>query len=74
MILSQLAVTAASKGHVKVIEYLVNKARANPFIKNMNNETAYDVAATMGETFSCEVLEKAERDWWKAKRAFPECM
>ncbi|CAH1765343.1 14942_t:CDS:10 [Entrophospora sp. SA101] len=63
---------ASSRGHVGIVEYLLNRAGANPFIKNSFGETAFDSAATSNEAYICELLEKAERDWWKGKRAIPE--
>nr|CAG8530239.1 2808_t:CDS:2 [Entrophospora candida] len=62
----------ASKGHIDIVEYLLNYADANPFIKNSFGETAYDAAATSNEVYICELLEKAERDWWKGGRPIPE--
>ncbi|CAG8737709.1 12065_t:CDS:2, partial [Cetraspora pellucida] len=58
---------AASKGHIIVVKYLLNTGRANPFIKNCLGESAYDIAATSQKVYICEVLEKAEREWWKNK-------
>jgi ankyrin repeat protein len=66
-------VNAASKGNIEIVEYLLNH-HANPFIKNRLGENAYDVAATSQEIYICGLLEKAERDLWKGKRALPNCM
>ena len=62
------AVNASSKGHIEVVEYLLGRG-ANPLLKNSIGEAAYDVAAVSQEIYICELLEKAERDCWKAKRA-----
>jgi len=66
-------VNAASKGHVDVVKYLL-KQNANPLIKNSIGETAYDVAAASRELHVCEILERAEREWWKGKRTQSERM
>ncbi|CAI2184165.1 13535_t:CDS:2 [Funneliformis geosporum] len=60
---------AASKGNIEIVEYLLKNGHANPLIKNSFGETAYDAAAISLEVYICELLEKAERDWWKGKRA-----
>jgi hypothetical protein len=54
-------VNAASKGHVDIVLFLLE--RANPLIKNKFGETAYDVAAAAGETHLCQVLESHEALW-----------
>ncbi|CAG8567763.1 11687_t:CDS:2, partial [Dentiscutata heterogama] len=59
---------AASKGHISVVKYLLNRANANPFVKNCIGESAYDIAAASQKAYICELLEKAEREWWKNKR------
>ncbi|CAG8470856.1 26294_t:CDS:2 [Dentiscutata erythropus] len=58
---------AASKGHVDIVEYLLSRGGANPFIKNSFGEIAYDGAAISHEIYICELLEKAEREWWNKK-------
>jgi hypothetical protein len=57
-------VNAASKGYMSIVEYLVDEAHANPLIKNSFGEAAYDVSAAAGESYICEMLEKAEKKWW----------
>ncbi|CAG8499238.1 3671_t:CDS:2 [Paraglomus occultum] len=59
---------ASSKGHIEVVEYLLGRG-ADPLLKNSIGEAAYDVAAVSQEIYICELLEKAERDCWKAKKA-----
>ncbi|GAA5805838.1 hypothetical protein EDC94DRAFT_549272 [Helicostylum pulchrum] len=57
-------INAASKGYMSIVEYLLDEARANPLIKNNFGEAAYDVSAAAGESYICEMLEKAGRKWW----------
>lgn len=57
-------VNAASKGYMSIVEYLLDEAHANPLIKNNFGEAAYDVSAAAGESYICEMLEKAGRKWW----------
>lgn len=60
-------VNAASKGHMSIVEYLLEEANANPLIKNNFQEAAYDVSAASGEAgeaYICEMLEKAGTNWW----------
>ena len=48
---------AASKGHLPVVLYLLNKQSANPLVRNNWGETAYDVAAAVFEVWICEVRD-----------------
>lgn len=48
-------VNAASKGHLPIVLYLLNKQSANPLIRNNWGETAYDAAAAVFEVWICEV-------------------
>jgi len=48
-------VNAASKGHLPVVLYLLNKQNANPLVRNNWGETAYDAAAAVFEVWICEV-------------------
>lgn len=57
-------VNAASKGYMSIVEYLIDEAHANPLIKNSFGEAAYDVSAAAGESYICEMLQKAEKKWW----------
>ncbi|CAO3628540.1 unnamed protein product [Mucor fragilis] len=57
-------INAASKGYMSIVEYLLDEAHANPLIKNNFGEAAYDVSAAAGESYICEMLEKAGRRWW----------
>lgn len=54
-ILIASAVNAASKGHLPVVLYLLNKQSANPLVRNNWGETAYDAAAAVFEIWICEV-------------------
>jgi hypothetical protein len=74
-------VNAASKGHLPVVLYLINKQSANPLIRNKWGETAYDTAAAVFEVWICEVsrhlssyastlkwwqvLQQAEAGYWR---------
>jgi ankyrin repeat protein len=57
-------VNAASKGFSEIVAYLLGPASANPLIKNHNGENAYDAAAANQQSYVCEMLETAEREWW----------
>lgn len=56
-LLSQTAlpVNAASKGHSPIVIYLLTKQEANPLVRNIWGETAYDAAAAVFEVGICEV-------------------
>ena len=56
---------AASKGHLPIVLYLLNKQMANPLVRNNWGETAYDAAAAVFEIWICEVLQKAEAEKWR---------
>ncbi|KAI9313101.1 hypothetical protein BX666DRAFT_733099 [Dichotomocladium elegans] len=56
-------INAASKGDLAVVEYLLHEADADPLIRNVFGETAYDAAAAAGSAYVCQVLEAAERFW-----------
>lgn len=53
--LIQIAVNAASKGHLPVVLYLLTKQSADPLVRNNWGETAYDAAAAVFEVWICEV-------------------
>ncbi|KAI9255532.1 ankyrin repeat-containing domain protein [Sporodiniella umbellata] len=57
-------INAASKGYMSIVEYLLDEAKANPLIKNNFGEAAYDVSAAAGESYICEMLERAGRQCW----------
>ncbi|CAO3691090.1 unnamed protein product [Rhizopus stolonifer] len=57
-------INAASKGYMSIVEYLLDEANANPLIKNSFGEAAYDVSAAAGESYICEMLERAGRKCW----------
>lgn len=57
---------AASNGHLTLVRYLTNKCQVDPFLRNQSGETAYDVAASTFEIFSCQVLEKYETERWNS--------
>ncbi|KAI9281028.1 ankyrin repeat-containing domain protein [Sporodiniella umbellata] len=59
---------AASKGYMSIVEYLLDEGHANPLLKNNFGEAAYDVSAAAGESYICELLERAGRKWWHLQR------
>ncbi|KAG2152105.1 hypothetical protein BD769DRAFT_1623744 [Suillus cothurnatus] len=56
---------AASKGHLPIVIYLLTKQEANPLVRNIWGETAYDAAAAVFEVWICEVLQKSEAERWR---------
>ncbi|KAG1755824.1 hypothetical protein EDB19DRAFT_1892026 [Suillus lakei] len=56
---------AASKGHLPIVVYLLTKQGANPLVRNIWGETAYDAAAAVFEVWICEVLQKSETERWR---------
>ncbi|KAI0750930.1 hypothetical protein C8Q80DRAFT_1217832 [Daedaleopsis nitida] len=56
---------AASKGHLPIVLYLLNKQQADPLVRNNWGETAYDVAAAVFEVWICEVLQRHEAEKWR---------
>lgn len=56
---------AASKGHSPIVVYLLTKQEANPLVRNIWGETAYDAAAAVFEVWICEVLQKSEAERWR---------
>ncbi|KAF9193550.1 hypothetical protein BGZ51_009545 [Haplosporangium sp. Z 767] len=60
-------INAASKGNVALVLYFLNHARANPLLKNVFLEMAYDVAAANSEAYLCDILQSSEKQWWKSE-------
>ncbi|KAG2158794.1 FYVE-domain-containing protein, partial [Suillus bovinus] len=58
-------VNAASKGHSPIVIYLLTKQEANPLVRNIWGETAYDAAAAVFEIWICEILQKSEAERWR---------
>ncbi|KAL0086430.1 hypothetical protein J3Q64DRAFT_1493803 [Phycomyces blakesleeanus] len=58
-------INAASKGYMSIVEYLLDEAHANPLLKNNFGEAAYDVSAAAGESYICEMLERAGQSAWR---------
>ncbi|KAG1892597.1 hypothetical protein F4604DRAFT_1672578 [Suillus subluteus] len=56
---------AASKGHSPIVIYLLTKQEANPLVRNIWGETAYDAAAAVFEVWICEILQKSEAERWR---------
>lgn len=63
---------AASKGHLPVVLYLLQKARADPLIRNKWGETAYDVAVSVFEIHIASLLQKAEQVAWRERSGHDE--
>ena len=55
---------AASKGHLPIVRYLTQKQGADPFARNKDGETAFDIAAATFEVYISEVLMRYEMDTW----------
>ncbi|KAI7861555.1 FYVE zinc finger-domain-containing protein [Spinellus fusiger] len=62
-------INAASKGYMSIVEYLLEEGHANPLLKNNFGEAAYDVSAAAGESYICEMLERAGQAWWQMEHA-----
>jgi ankyrin repeat protein len=60
-------VTAASKGHRSVVEFLLSLPAIDIFARNLQNETAYDIAAERGDITIYEEIEAHERHVWMTK-------
>ncbi|KAI8366679.1 FYVE zinc finger-domain-containing protein [Radiomyces spectabilis] len=50
---------------MSIVEYLLDEAHADPLVKNSFGEAAYDVSAAAGESYICEMLQKAGTKWWQ---------
>jgi hypothetical protein len=57
-------VTAASRGHAQVVRLLATIPSNDFFVRNFQNETAYDIAAERMDLAMCELLESCERQQW----------
>lgn len=57
-------VTAASRNHTDVLEFLICLPSINLFVRNLQNETVYDIVAERGDLASCELIEQFERVHW----------
>ena len=68
-----LSVNAASKGHLPVVLYLLNKQQADPLVRNNWGETAYDVAAAVFEVWICEVGACFYKHLSAGTDYFPRC-
>lgn len=51
---------ASSKGHLAVVQFLITKHKANPFLRNAYQETAFDLAASVFEILICSLLASYE--------------
>ena len=57
-------VTAASKGHRSVVDFLLSVPAMDIFVRNLQNETAYDIAAERGDIKVYEEIEAHEGNVW----------
>jgi hypothetical protein len=60
-------VTAASKGCSSVVEYLLTVAGLDIFARNLQNETAFDIAAERADIRIYQTIEAHERHLWAKK-------
>jgi hypothetical protein len=56
-------VTAASRGHRDIIEFLAGVPSIDLFTQNIQNESVYDIAAEKGDLQTCQILESFERSY-----------
>lgn len=59
-----LVVNAASRGHRSVLEFLIALPAIDWSIRNVQNESVYDIAAGKGDLSTCEWIENFERENW----------
>ena len=60
-------VTAASKGRSPVVEFLIGLSDLDIFARNLQNETAYDIAAERRDIKIYQQIEAQERRLWTKK-------
>ena len=48
--------TACSRGHYRIVKYLIDESFVDIFFKNFGNEMAYDISASNFESDICEIL------------------
>ena len=56
--------TAASRSHRAVLDLLITSPDIDLFIKNLQRESVYDIAAEKGDLVTCELIERCERAQW----------
>ena len=56
--------TAASRGHRPVLDFLLTLPSIDLFVRNIQNELVYDIAAERGDLTACEFIERFERAQW----------
>jgi hypothetical protein len=66
-------VTAASRGQHSVIHFLVSFPSVDLFVRNVQKECAYDIAAEKGDLLACDLIERYERAHWSTvdRSGFP---
>jgi hypothetical protein len=57
-------VTAASRSHRAVLDLLIASPYIEIFVKNLQQESVYDIAAEKGDLVTCNLIERCERDQW----------
>ncbi len=65
-----LVVNAASRGHRSILEFLIALPRIDWSIRNVQNESVYDIVAGKGDISTCEWIENIERENWL--RSYPD--
>lgn len=58
---AKMSVIAVSRSHNAVIELLVTLPSIDLFIKNVQGESGYDIAAEKGDLIICELIECFEK-------------
>ena len=56
--------TAASRSHGTVIHFLTSVASIDLLVRNLQNESVYDIAAEKGDLITCNLVESIERRQW----------
>ena len=56
--------TAASRSHRAVLDLLIASPDIDLFVKNLQQESVYDIAAEKGDLVTCELIGRCERDHW----------
>jgi len=54
-------VTAASRGHTNVLEFLLTVEAIDVFLRNKQNESVYDILAEKQDLATCTLIEQLER-------------
>ena len=60
--------TATSRGNYSVIKCLAAYHTVDLFLQNLQNESAYDIAAENADPLACQLIESYERLQWSTVR------